>query len=49
MSDPTYSDDCNKCNYQLHYCGGCGDPLRHDGKTFDGTKHEECWWSQTKQ
>lgn len=34
--------DCYRCDLDMHYCGGCGDPLRHDGKQFDGTKHEEC-------
>jgi len=40
--DPTYEADCYRCDLDIHYCGGCGDPLRHDGKESDGTKHKEC-------
>jgi len=42
MSDPTFDKECQRCDYDLHACGGCGEPLRHDGKLFDGTKHKDC-------
>jgi hypothetical protein len=41
-NDPTFDPDCNKCDYDLHVCGGCGEYLRHDGKLYDGTRHPEC-------
>jgi len=40
--DPSFELDCHRCDYDMHVCGGCGEPLRHDGKLFDGTKHPDC-------
>lgn len=42
MSDPTYEPDCHRCDYDLHVCGGGGEPLRHDSKQHDGTRHPPC-------
>jgi len=41
-NDPTYDPDCRKCDLDIHYCGGCGELLRHNGKELDGTTHKEC-------
>jgi hypothetical protein len=40
--DPTFDPDCNRCDYDLHVCGGCGENLRHDGKLHDGSVHPVC-------
>ena len=42
ISDPTSDQECKYCDYDTHVCGGCGEPLRHDGNQFDGKKHEAC-------
>lgn len=28
---------CDKCNYDRHICGGCGEPLSHLGNGFTVT------------
>ena len=27
---------CDSCNYDRHICLFCGDPLRHDGRLWNG-------------
>lgn len=42
MSDPTFDQDCHRCDLDMHVCHGCGEPLRHDGKQSSGTEHPDC-------
>lgn len=30
---------CDRCSYDTHQCGGCGENVDHNGRQADGTVH----------
>lgn len=35
-----YYEICDACNYDMHRCYFCGEPLSHDGWDFEGNLHD---------